>query len=69
MIEYNPRIGERVIYKGGWGMDAPVVCKCTGAGMKNGRPVYDNDLGHWGYADQYEAFAGDVKTPKTGKTA
>ena len=62
--EYHPSIGERVIYRGGWGADEPVEVTCIGEGEKNDLPVYDTDNGRWGYAHQFERL-----DPETGKTA
>lgn len=47
-------IGQKVLYRGAWGTNNPRLCTITGKGEKNDRTVYDNDLGHWGYAYQYE---------------
>lgn len=47
------KIGERVMYRGDFGNAPAVQCLITGIGTKNGETVYDNDLGRWGYADQY----------------
>lgn len=40
------RIGDRVMYSGAFGSNRAVPCTITGYGTKNGRVVYDNDLGH-----------------------
>lgn len=50
-------VGTLVSYRGGWGNRPPVLCTITGQGEKNGKTVYDNSLGHWGYRDQYEKVA------------
>ena len=47
------QVGDRVVYKGGWGTAEPKECTITGVGENNGRLVYDNSLGSWGYANQY----------------
>lgn len=49
------KIGQRVYYRGGWGQDAQRLTTITSEGTKNDQTVYGNDLGHWGYADQYTA--------------
>ena len=50
------KVGDVVLYHGTWGSEAPRKCVITDAGdTKNGRPVYGNDLGHWGYENQYGA--------------
>ena len=45
--------GDEVIYRGAWGTQQGVACIITDVGEENGRLVYGNSLGHWGYADQY----------------
>lgn len=52
MTEFT--IGQKVLYRGAWGTNLPRVCTITGRGVEAGRVVYDNSLGHWGYAYQYE---------------
>jgi hypothetical protein len=52
------KVGDPVFYRGAWGTEAPRACLITGIGEKNGRVVYDNDLPHWGYEDQYAAALG-----------
>lgn len=47
------KIGDAVFYQGTWGREAPRACTITGIGEKNNETVYDNNLGRWGYADQY----------------
>lgn len=47
-------IGQKVLYRGALGTNIPRLCTITGKGEKNDRTVYDNSLGHWGYAYQYE---------------
>lgn len=51
------QVGDWVMFRGAWGTQPPVECKVTGIGEKNGRLVYDNSLGLWGYADQYTSVA------------
>lgn len=55
-------IGQRVLYRGAWGTAKPKMCTITGRGVETGRVVYDNDLGHWGYAYQYEAVRETAET-------
>ncbi len=47
-------VGDKALYRGAFGVTFPVPCEIIGIGEKNGRVVYDNDLGRWGYADQYD---------------
>ncbi len=47
------KIGDRALYAGAWGLHPPRQCRITGIGENKGRLVYDNNLGHWGYAEQY----------------
>lgn len=52
------REGDRVLYFGGWGAEAPVPGRIVGGpGEKNGRTVLDvvldSGAGHWGYLDQF----------------
>ena len=54
--------GDRALYAGAWGTDAPRPCVITGRGEKHGKPVYDcrldpcgsDDPHHWGYAEQFK---------------
>lgn len=46
-------VGDPVYYSGAWGQEPPIATVITGRGVKNGRVVYDNAHGHWGYVDQY----------------
>lgn len=50
----NFTIGQKVLYRGAWGTYSPRLCTITGKGEKNDCTVYENDLGQWGYAYQYE---------------
>ena len=53
-MNYQYEIGQRVIWRGGWGMQAPKEAKIVGIGEKNDQPVYDLDNGHWAYEYQLE---------------
>lgn len=46
-------VGDAVWYFGAWGSHNPVPATITGTGSKNGKRVYNDDTGHWGYAKQY----------------
>lgn len=48
------QIGDSVFYLGAWGTESAQPCTITAIGEKNGTLVYDNSLGHWGYAYQYQ---------------
>lgn len=52
MTEFT--IGQKVLYHGAWGTNLPRPCTITGQGIEAGRVVYDNSLGKWGYAYQYQ---------------
>lgn len=51
-IEYEFEVGQRVLWRGGFGSDPERVAVIVGNGTKNNRPVYDLDNGHWAYEDQ-----------------
>ena len=52
MSKFN--VGNRVLYYGAWNTEPGKPCTITKVGnTKNGRPVYGNSLGHWGYENQY----------------
>lgn len=51
-MNYEFKIGQRVIWRGGWGTRAPEPAKIVGTGEKNGEAVYDLDNGHWAYEYQ-----------------
>lgn len=53
-MEYQYEIGQEVIWRGGWGREAPQPAKIIDVGEKNGKPVYDLDNGHWAYEYQLE---------------
>lgn len=53
-MEYQYEIGQEVIWRGGWGREAPKPAKIIDKGEKNGKPVYDLDNGHWAYEYQLE---------------
>ena len=53
-MNYQYEIGQRVIWRGGWGAQAPKEAKIVGTGEKNDQPVYDLDNGHWAYEYQLE---------------
>lgn len=48
------RIGQTVIWRGGWGTQPPKSARIVDTGEKNGRAVYDLDNGHWAYEYQLE---------------
>lgn len=52
VIDYQFAIGQQVIWRGGWGSQAPALAKIVELGEKNGQPVYDLDNGHWAYEYQ-----------------
>ena len=45
-------IGDIALYRGIG--QVPRLCRIIGKGEEIGAVVYDNDLGKWGYAEQYE---------------
>jgi hypothetical protein len=47
------KVGDKVLYSGGFGRQEPVETNIVDVGEKNYRIVYGNTLGHWGYEDQY----------------
>jgi hypothetical protein len=53
-MNYQYEIGQRVIWRGGWGTQVPKEAKIVGTGEKNQKPVYDLDNGHWAYEYQLE---------------
>ena len=53
-MEYQYEIGQKVMWSGGWGREAPKLAKVIDTGEKNGKPVYDLDNGHWAYEYQLE---------------
>lgn len=57
VAESQRKIGDRVIYKGPLtadGSSLDVKCIITRIGNRNGRLIYHNSLGHWGYVSQYK---------------
>lgn len=53
VVRHAMNIGDKALYSAGsYYNRAP--CTITGFGHKDGRAVYDNSLGAWGYRDQYE---------------
>jgi hypothetical protein len=56
-MNYKFNIGDQVIWRGGWGRNAPAPAKIIDLGEKNGEPVYDLDNGHWAYQYQLKTFA------------
>jgi hypothetical protein len=55
-IEHKYEVGQKVMWRGGFGSDAPKLAKITGLGDKNGRPLYDLDNGHWAYEYQLRSL-------------
>ena len=53
-MNYQFNIGDQVIWRGGWGRNAPAPAKIIDLGEKNGEPVYDLDNGHWAYEHQLQ---------------
>lgn len=52
MLTYKFTVGDRVMWRGGWGTQAKRRARIIDIGEKNGRPVYDLDNGHWAYEYQ-----------------
>lgn len=48
------KVGEKVMWRGGFGMDPPKTATIRGFGEKNDRPLADLDNGHWAYLTQLE---------------
>ncbi len=46
------KIGDKVLWRGGFGADAQKKVTIIGTGTKNGSKVYDLDNDHWAYAEQ-----------------
>lgn len=53
-MDYQFNIGDQVMWRGGWGHNAPAPAKIIDLGEKNGEPVYDLDNGHWAYEYQLQ---------------
>ncbi len=51
-MQFN--IGDKVIYRGGFGSSRPVATTIVDIGDKDGVPVFDTASGSWGYADQFK---------------
>lgn len=60
-MNYQFNIGDQVMWRGGWGRNAPAPAKIIDLGEKNGEPVYDLDNGHWAYEHQLNR---DEPTPR-----
>jgi hypothetical protein len=60
-MNYEFNIGDQVMWRGGWGRNAPAPAKIIDLGEKNGEPVYDLDNGHWAYEHQLNR---DEPTPR-----
>jgi hypothetical protein len=58
-MEHKYEIGQRVMWRGSWGRNAPLPATIVGMGGKNGEPVYDLNNGHWAYEDQLDAMEED----------
>ena len=48
------KIGQHVMWRGGWGEQPPARAVIAGYGQHKGRRVYDLDNGHWAYAEQLQ---------------
>jgi hypothetical protein len=55
-ITHYFQVGEIVMWRGGFGSDAPKLATITDLGEKNGRPLYDLDNGHWAYEYQLRSL-------------
>ena len=53
-MNYQFAIGDQVMWRGGWGRNAPALAKIIDLGEKNGEAVYDLDNGHWAYEHQLD---------------
>lgn len=51
-MDYLYEIGQTVLWRGGWGTQAPIPARIVDLGEKNGTPVYDLANGHWAYEYQ-----------------
>ena len=48
------QVGDMAIYRNSWGKGAPTMVRINGIEEKNGRLIYINSLGQWGYTNQYD---------------
>ena len=58
-MNYRYKIGQQVMWSGGWGTQAPKPAKIVDMGEKNNQPVYDLDNGHWAYGYQLQELTED----------
>ena len=56
MTEHKFEVGQRVVYRGAWGIEEGRLTTITDVSTHKGRTAYGNDLGHWGYENQYEEW-------------
>lgn len=47
------QVGDIVLYHGARDNDGIIECAITGISRKEGRLIYFNSVGRWGYVDQY----------------
>jgi len=53
-MQYKYEVGQRVLWRGGWGSGAPLPATIIGVGIKNNEPVYDLNNRHWAYEYQLD---------------
>lgn len=53
-ITHRYGVGQRVMWRGGFGTEPAKPATIVGLGNKNGRPLYDLDNDHWAYETQID---------------
>jgi hypothetical protein len=53
------KLGQKVMWSGGWGTDSPKPAKIVGWVEDNGVVLYDLDNGHWAYGYQLQEINAD----------
>ena len=54
-IQHKYAVGQRVMWRGGFGTEPAKPARIIGLGDKRGRPLYDLDNGHWAYETQIDS--------------
>ncbi len=54
-MNHTYKIGDTVMWRGGFGMHMAKPARIVGLGEKNDEPVYDLDNGHWAYEYQLDS--------------
>lgn len=55
-MKYTYKVGDRVMWRGGWGTRAAEEAQIIDMGEKNDQPVYDLNNGHWAYEYQLNSL-------------